>query len=138
MVDGRLRALGLELVEDRGEPFGLPLVEAELVGEDAQGPAHSERAAREAALFAEAVAVGAAVHREAGGAAAGVGVCVTGRVVPPPPGHESRMHGNLLSPGLVAPGGVDVAGLGPRAGKRCRGGAEGVKSRGAGALFFGA
>ena len=36
VVDGGLRALGLEVVEDGGEQLGLPLVEVELVGEEAE------------------------------------------------------------------------------------------------------
>ena len=44
-VDLRLRALGLQLVEDARQLADLLLVELELVGEEAQRPPHAERAA---------------------------------------------------------------------------------------------
>src|SRR5262249_11873158 len=114
-----LRALRLQLVEDARQLADLPLVELELVGEEAQRPAHAERAAAEVVeaarlepVAAVAVAAPAAVRPAAlvsAGAVTVAGLRAAAAAVLPrlPPEHHPRVHVWTSSRrGVCAPDGV--------------------------------
>jgi AcrR family transcriptional regulator len=104
LVDGRLRALRLELVDDARQALDLVVVQLELVRHDAQRTPHAEHRSA-----ARAVAVGSA------GLVTAVVVRRVMRVVrpfarAPPMMKESWLHGLSPSPGRCAPGGLYGAG----------------------------
>src|SRR5262249_37821884 len=103
-IDRRLRALGLELVQDLGELGHLRFVELELVREETKRSTDTEASAELAVVLA-------AGPRALPGPSASVGWParvltarpVTARMLPP--SNHSRMHFFLQLPGLSLPAG---------------------------------
>jgi len=111
LVDGRLRALGLELVQDRRELSHLVFLQVQLVGQEPQRPAHAEAAPAE--VVPATPTTGSAERRAVMPSAPGTTTTMRAAAhaftarralarVPP----RKRMHFvSTFRPGLVAPGG---------------------------------
>src|SRR6266545_4352314 len=119
MVDGRLRALRLQIAEDTGELTHLTVVETEFVREKPERPPHTERPSAKVTVVIgrggeTRFPVAAFRWSAAGRPAAGRGA-PSGTTRMSPPIEHCRMHFELLSPGLSLPIGGFSAGPMPRA-----------------------
>src|SRR5262249_26520559 len=102
----RLRALGFQVGENSRKLRDLPFLELELVGQEAQRPAHAERAALIAPARVPLVVVRGSAARPTASAA---GMLTTVTIVTGlPPRIETWMHDVPPSAGAIAPGGLST------------------------------